>query len=72
MRVADSARKHGVEDEDAKHALRNALRIIDDEPILVIGPSRTGDLLEVGVLDPDGDAVIIHAMRMRSRFNRYL
>jgi hypothetical protein len=73
MRVADDALRHGVEEPDMLHALRNARRIIDQDDVdLIIGPSRTGDLLEIGVLDPDGDAVIIHAMRMRSSFNRYL
>ena len=56
MRVEfhDSARKHGVADEDSKHAIDHALAIedADEDPDrwLVIGPDRAGNLLEVVVL----------------------
>jgi hypothetical protein len=53
------------------HALQHHWRAYktDDEAILmIIGPSRTGAPLEVGVLfNPDGIAVI-HAMAARPKF----
>lgn len=40
-----------------------------DDVTMYIGPSRTGALLEVGVLDAYGDdAVVIHAMSARRRY----
>ena len=74
LEIADSARKHGIADEDIRHAVRMALREIsqDADRILLIGPDRVGQLLEVVVLDPDEDPVAIHAMRLRSLFHRYL
>jgi hypothetical protein len=52
------------------HAVRNAMRGFDvDEVLMFIGPDRNGALLEVGVLDFDGDdPVIIHAMALRREF----
>jgi hypothetical protein len=54
LEIADSARKHGIPDEDIHHAVRMALRAISQESdrILLIGPDRAGQLLEVVVLDP--------------------
>jgi hypothetical protein len=52
------------------HAVRNAMKGFDaDEVLMFIGPDRNGALLEVGVLDYDGDdPVIIHAMALRHEF----
>jgi len=78
MQVHDSARKHGVEDEDIRHAIDHALAIEDagEDPDrwLVIGPVRAGNLLEVVVLTTveDGTQLAIHAMAMRAKFRRLL
>ncbi len=75
MEVADSARKHGVGDEDIEHAVRNPLRVIPGEGRdLIIGADRAGRLLEVVVLDeePDEEPIVIHAMPLRPKFQRYL
>ncbi|MGO9900876.1 MAG: hypothetical protein ACLP0J_14560 [Solirubrobacteraceae bacterium] len=68
MRIGAPARKHGVTDEDIWHAIRNSIHLThgtDDLPLL-IGPAMNGDLLEIGVLDLDGeDPVVIHAMPLR-------
>lgn len=74
LEIADSARKHGIPDEDIRHAVRMALRAVSQDPdrLLLIGPDRAGQLLEVVVLDPDEDPVAIHAMRLRPQFHRYL
>jgi hypothetical protein len=75
MRIGAPARKHGVPDEHISHAARNALRRIrlDDDLTMLIGPTPDGALLEVGVLDLDGDdPVVIHAMPLRQKFRRFL
>lgn len=75
MEIADSARKHGIPDEDIQHAVRNPLRTISgDGRVLVIAGDRTGRLLEIVVLDddPDEEPVIIHAMPLRTKFQHYL
>ncbi len=75
MRIGAPARKHGVPDEHISHALRNATRRIalDDDLTMLIGPTPDGALLEVGVLDLDGnDPVVIHAMPLRAKFRRLL
>lgn len=74
VEIADSARKHGIADEDMRHATRVPFRLVaqGDDRVLVIGPDRNGNLLEVVVLDPDGDAAIIHADELRPKFYAYL
>ena len=71
MDIRASARKHGIANGDILHAVRNALRYIEHEydgeaRVLLIGPSRTGDLLEV-VFVADEPARIIHADRLRAK-----
>lgn len=51
-----------------RHGIRNAMRRVtmDEELTMLIGPASDGTLLEIGVLDIDGDdPVVIHAMRLR-------
>ncbi len=77
MEVHDSARKHGVADEDVVHAIDHALVIEDagEDPDrwLVIGPDRAGNSLEVVVMTTaEGNQLAIHAMPMRARFRRLL
>jgi hypothetical protein len=73
--VRDGARKHGVTDEDMRHAVRHAVRGVelDDELTLLIGADRAGRLLEVIVAEFETDqARIIHAMLLRATFYRFL
>jgi hypothetical protein len=77
VEVHDSARKHGVADEDIYHSVDHALAIEDagEDPDrwLVIGPDRAGNLLEVVVLmTVEGTQLAIHAMPMRAQFRRLL
>lgn len=74
MDIAESARKHGVADEDIRHAVQLALRVVSQEPerLLMIDPDRHGQLLEVVVIDPDDAPVAIHAMTLRRKFYRFL
>ncbi|MBA2281175.1 MAG: hypothetical protein M3527_00055 [Actinomycetota bacterium] len=76
MLIADSARKHGIADDDIHHAVRNAIREVALEArALIIGPSTAGELLEIVVLDAEDDddePIAIHAMPLRPKFHRYL
>lgn len=73
MEIAESARRHGIADDDICHAARNALRAVSEgDRLLLIGADRNGTLLEIVVLDADGDPVAIHAMPLRQKFYRYL
>jgi hypothetical protein len=68
MRIIQSARKHGIKDEDMLHAVRHPLEISppEDNFTMYSGAAREGQLLEVGVLGVEGDdPVIIHADRDR-------
>lgn len=74
--VLPSARRHGVDEADIDHAVRHSevVEEVAEEPTryLVIGPDRSGNLLEVIVMDrPQGPAVI-HAMAMRGKYRRLL
>jgi hypothetical protein len=75
MRIGDPARKHGVADADVWHAIRNTMRriVLDNELVMLIGPANDGSLLEIGVLDIDGeDPVVIHAQGLRPKFYKFL
>jgi hypothetical protein len=54
VEIHDSARRHGVADDDILHAIDHALAIEDagEDPDrwLLIGPDPAGNLLEVVVL----------------------
>jgi hypothetical protein len=44
-----------------------------DDTRLYLGPARSGDLLEVvTIVRNDGSELAIHAMRMRSKYQRLL
>ena len=69
--VLDSARKHGVSDDDMLHAYRNPVRVFAlDDLTMLIGPDQAGRLLEIGVAVGDGIEFIVHAMAARDRFLR--
>jgi hypothetical protein len=75
VRIGGPARKHGIADEDIVHAVRHGIRRIelDDDLSMLIGPAGDGALLEVGVLGLDGeDPVVVHAMALRAKFQRFL
>ena len=77
MRISDSARKHGVDDEDIVHAWENAIRYVEydydgDERLLVIGADRHGRMLELVAVPADEPTRIIHADRLRPKFYEFL
>ncbi|QTE31091.1 hypothetical protein [Pengzhenrongella sicca] len=69
--IAESARKHGVSDEDILHAYAHPIRVFDlDEGFtMVIGANRTAIIFEI-VVDGVTASVIVHAMRAREKFLR--
>lgn len=75
MRIAATARKHGIADQDINHAVAHVLcRFdMDDDFLMYIGPATNGALLEVGIIGIKEDSpVIIHAMPMRKKFQQAL
>ena len=51
--IAESARKHGVSDEDIVHAYANPIRVfeLDEGFTMVIGANQAAIIYEVGVVD---------------------
>ena len=77
MEILGSARRHGVRDSDIRHAWDNALRLVEyeyegEERLLVIGPDRHGNLLELVSVPAVHPIKIIHADRLRPKFYDYL
>jgi hypothetical protein len=69
--VLESARKHGISDDDMLHAYRNPIRVfVLDDLVMLIGGDEAGRLLEVGVAEAEGLEFIVHAMPARQRFMR--
>ena len=71
MDIEPSARKHGVTDDDMFHAFRNYWRAFetnDPDVTMFIGPTQSGDPLEIGVVIDDDGVAVIHAMRARPKF----
>ena len=74
MEVHQSARKHGVKDDDLLQAATHyliAYTIDDDRPTreLRLGFDTTGRLLEtVVLLLDDGTELVIHAMKARPQY----
>lgn len=68
--VLQSAARHGVAEDDALHAwaFATAAYHIDADMVMYIGPTRSGDLLEVGVVEWHETLAIVHAMPASKRF----
>lgn len=79
MEVHRSARRHGVDDQDIRHAVEHLVVVADIDPdadppkLLAIGPDRAGNLLEVVLLTlADGKLLVIHAMPLRRKYRGLL
>lgn len=69
--IADSARKHGIADDDILHAFRNPIAVHDDDVTVFVGADRAGSLLEIGIVESaEGVPVIVHAMFARDKYLR--
>ncbi len=77
IRIAPSARKHGVDDADMIHAVDHPIRYREqeyqgEERILIIGADRVGRLLEIVLVPAQNPSLIIHADRLRPSRYHYL
>lgn len=72
MEIRPSARKHGITDDNIRHAINNAIAAITrpDQPdfTMLIGPDATARLLEVGVIETEDQDYVIHAMTARDKY----
>jgi hypothetical protein len=66
VQIHPSALRHGIRDQDINHAHRQAVAWVElgeDPPgYPVVGPDRSGNLLEVVVILVDAGVLAIHAM----------
>jgi hypothetical protein len=76
VQIHPLARRHGVRDDDIKHALSQAVAWVelgeDPSRYLVVGPDRAGNLLEIVVILLDAGVLAIHAMPLRPSTQREL
>lgn len=72
VEIRPSARKHGVSDDDIRHAIDNATAAITrpEQPdfTMLIGPDASARLLEVGIIETDDQDYVIHAMTARNKY----
>lgn len=72
VEILASAHKHGISDDDMRHAVENAVASITvpDQPdfSMIIGPDESGRLLEIGVVADDDNDYVIHAMPARPEY----
>ncbi|MFT4745790.1 MAG: hypothetical protein ACI9AD_001646 [Nitriliruptoraceae bacterium] len=68
--VLSSSGRHDVRAEDALHAWAFAVDVyvLGDGMVMYIGPDRSGNLLEVGVVEWHEDVALVHAMPARKKF----
>ncbi|MFM8505975.1 MAG: hypothetical protein ACKOBB_13215, partial [Acidimicrobiaceae bacterium] len=66
---------HGVSTLDIHHATNHPIQTfqyfdeLDRERMLIIGPDRSGNLLElIATIRPDQTARVFHAMKLRPKF----
>ncbi|HUR48559.1 MAG TPA: hypothetical protein VMY88_03380 [Acidimicrobiales bacterium] len=75
VEIYASARKHGIAHEDIVHAIEHALAVGEqkDGTVLYLGPDRAANMLEVvSIMRDDDTEIVIHAMRMRAKYEPYL
>jgi hypothetical protein len=76
VRIIYSAREHGVHDEDIwcvyKHAVSRLIMNKDPEKCMLFGYDTIGRPLEVGYFEDNGDRVIMHAMKCRKKYLKFL
>ena len=70
--IIASARKHGLADDDILHAFNHPISYedLDDGLVMIIGPTRSAHLIELGFIDTDHGPVIVHAMTARRKYLR--
>lgn len=72
VEILASTRKHGISDDDIRHAIENVLGSVstDAQPdfTILIGPDQASNLLEVGIVGTEEIEYVIHAMRARPQY----
>lgn len=70
--IARSAFKHGLREDEILHAYRNPIRVWDlgDGFTMMVGANAAAIILEVGYVEGQSAAVIVHAMAAREKFLR--
>jgi len=78
VELASSSFRHGIDEDDIRHAFANSMAIYKIERegpsrFLHLGPNRAGNLLELVVVEIDTrEWLVIHAMKMRPKFESML
>jgi hypothetical protein len=77
MKIIESARKHGVSDVDIEYVYVSAGRsiILRENPkkVMLFGFDTIGRALEIGyVINDQGESIVIHAMKIRQVYKKYL
>jgi hypothetical protein len=82
IRWARSATKHRVSHARSEHVIRNAVAIIDqpapegsphrDARVVFLGPDPDNTMLEVMAVETATGLLVIHAMRIRSKYLDHL
>ena len=77
MIIIDSAYKHGILKTDIVYVFENAINSITLEEfptkIMLFGFDTAGRALEIGYfVNDNGDEVIMHAMKLRKSYQKYL
>jgi len=76
VEILASARRHGISDDDIRHAVENSLAggRSDDQTdfVMLVGPDQSGNLIEVGIVVTDDIEYAIHAMRARNQYLEWL
>ncbi len=72
MEIRPSAHKHGVSDDNIRHAIDNAIAAITrpEQPdfTMLIGPDTSARLLEIGIIETEDQDFVIHAMSARHKY----
>ena len=79
LKIHKTALKHGVSTLDIHHATSHAIQTFqyfdgsDRKRILIIGPDRSGNMLElIATIRSDQTARIFHAMKLRPKFQNLI
>jgi hypothetical protein len=82
IRWTRSATKHRINHSRSRHVLQTATTIfrqpapqglpLRDDRIVFLGADPTGVLLEVMAVETDAGLLVIHAMKMRAKYQRHV
>jgi len=74
--MSPTAFKRGIEFDDILHGIRFAVVVeeVGEDPTryLALGPGTFGDFLEIVILDDSSGPIVIHAMKMRTKYEPLL